>query len=94
MTKTKISFPTFPARAAMLMLFCQCAVASDSSQQNEDRQMQSAQKAALADIPTDLSQCANDHKNTILIVAGIAFLVGCLLTSMSLSLGFAYYLRR
>ena len=56
--------------------------------------MKSAQKAVLADLPTDISQCVNDHKNTILIVAGIAFLAGCLLTSMSLSLGFAYYLRR
>jgi len=37
MTNTKISFPTFPAKAAMLMLICHCAIASDPSQQNDDR---------------------------------------------------------
>lgn len=38
-------------------------------------------------------QCLNDHKGHILALIGVSFFAGCLVTAVSMGLGFAYYLR-
>ena len=95
---------SLPAKAAILMLICQLTSAADLNQQSEliarnlkPTQPQSGTPNLLqnkAKIEADESmKCWNDHKGQVLFIIGVSFFVGCLVTALSMGLGFAYYLR-
>ena len=42
---------------------------------------------------TETLNCLSDHKSFIAGVVGVSFFAGCLVTGLSMGLGFAYYLR-